>query len=141
MVSLLARVGEWTLTEERQSGNEDPEQQRDPAEPGDRAQVDAPLLAGLVDDAQDAGEAPDGRRQDEDDAEREQEAPQDLRVVMQRLPHRTETTSSRRAGRLPEAPLAVPTSRVRGFCSRARLPLPADALESNRLRPSDYFVP
>jgi hypothetical protein len=51
--------------------------------------VDAPLLAGLVDDAEDAGEATDRRRQDEDDAEREEEAPQDFRVVTQRLPHAT----------------------------------------------------
>jgi hypothetical protein len=43
--------------------------------------VQAAALAGLVDEPEDAPDPPYARRQDEHDGEREQEAPDDLRVV------------------------------------------------------------
>ena len=73
--------------QEGERRHEDAEQERDPAQAGDRPDVQAPPLTRLVDDAEDAREAPDRRRQNEDDAERDQEAPEDFRVVSKGLPH------------------------------------------------------
>ena len=49
--------------EERERRDEDPEEDREPAEPRDRAPVDPRARPG-VDDAEQAGHAADGRRQD-----------------------------------------------------------------------------
>ena len=58
-----------------------------PAEPRDRAQVDAALLVRLVDDAEDAGDPADRGREDEHDCERDEEAPQHVLVGHEVVPH------------------------------------------------------
>ena len=47
-------------------------------------------FVGVVDDPENPREAPDRGRQDDDDDQREQEAPENLRIVTQRLPHSLE---------------------------------------------------
>jgi hypothetical protein len=50
--------------------------------------VHAAALSRLVDDAEHAGNPADRRREDEDDPERGQEAPQDVEVVAEGVQHR-----------------------------------------------------
>src|SRR5437667_11055017 len=70
--------------------------------------MQAPPLSRLVDDAEDPREAADGRSQDEDDAEREQEAPDDFRVVTKVLPHQNSILIRRRLRRRPQEARALP---------------------------------
>ena len=75
------------LAVEREEGerrDEDAEEDREPAEPRDRTLVEAARV-GLVDDAEQARHAADGRGQQDDDAEGDQRAPDDLGVVAQVL--------------------------------------------------------
>ena len=72
--------------EERERRDEDPEEDREPAEPRDRPLVEAPRV-GLVDDAEQAGHPADRRREQDDDAERDQRAPEDLGVRAQVFEH------------------------------------------------------
>ena len=58
--------------------DEDPEEDRESAEPRHGAEVHAPRLAQLVDDTEDARDAADGQGQDDDDQEYDQEAPEDV---------------------------------------------------------------
>jgi hypothetical protein len=67
--------------EKRERGDEDPEEQREAAEPRHRAGVGAAAVAGAVDDAEHAGHAADGRRQEHDDHEGDDEAVDDLGVL------------------------------------------------------------
>jgi len=49
--------------------------------------VDAPPLERLVDDAEDAGDAPDRRGEQEHDAERDEEPPEHVQVVLEGRQH------------------------------------------------------
>ena len=64
-----------------------PEEDCEPAEPRHGPQVHPPRLARLVDDAEDAGDAADRRRQDDDDGERDEEAPEDVLGCDERVKH------------------------------------------------------
>ena len=60
------------------AGTKIPSRSAMPAEAGDRPDVHAPPLTRLVDDAEDAREAPDRGRQDEDDARARAGSPRGL---------------------------------------------------------------
>ena len=72
--------------QERQRRHEDPEEERDPAEPRHRPAVEPPRRR-LVDDAEEPGHPPDGGRQENHDSERDSGTPEHLEVVGERLPH------------------------------------------------------
>ena len=65
--------------EERQRRHEDPEEEREPAEPRDRVDVQPPALR-PVDDAEEPGHAPHRRRQQDHDHERDGRAVENLGV-------------------------------------------------------------
>ena len=74
--------------EERERRHEDPEEDREAAEPRDRALVDV-AAAGLGDDAEEARHATDGRCQEHDHDEGDQGAPENLGVRAELFEHAT----------------------------------------------------
>jgi hypothetical protein len=73
--------------EERERGDEDGEEEREPSEAWDRLQVDSPALDRLVHDPEHARHPADRRCEHEDDGQRDQEAPDDVQVVPERVEH------------------------------------------------------
>ena len=84
--------------DERERRDDDPEEEREPAELRDDPLVDA-SLARAVDDAEVARDVADDGRQQHDDEEREAGAVEDLRVRAKLVEH-VRATSSRTGGRL-----------------------------------------
>src|SRR5262249_49548246 len=79
--------------EERESGYEDAEEERQAAESGHSAVVE-PAALGLVDHTEEPGHAADGRRQQHHDRGGEQRAPDDLEIVGERFKHQWSTSAS-----------------------------------------------
>ena len=107
--------------EERERRYEDPEEDRDAAEPGDRVEVQ-PATLGPVDDAEQPRHPADrGREQDHDQA-REPGAVENLGMVAERVHQSTNLTSSRTAGRLrhPGPARCTPSRSARGRSPRRR---------------------
>ena len=65
--------------EEGEGRDEDPQEDREAAEPGDRPPVETTLIR-VVDDAEQARHSADRRRQEDNDQEGDRSAVQDLRV-------------------------------------------------------------
>ena len=72
--------------EKRKRRDEDPEEEREAAEPGHRAAVEPPALR-PVDGAEQPGHPTDRRGQQDDDGRSEQRTPDDLQVIGERVQH------------------------------------------------------
>ena len=91
--------------EERERRDEDPEEERESAEPRHGLPVQ-PARLGPVDCAEPPGHAPDRGREHEDDPERDERSPDDLEMVAERLEHQRATSARtnrvRRSRKIPK---------------------------------------
>src|SRR5262249_51997815 len=72
--------------QKRERRDEDAEEDREPAQPRDRAAVESPPV-GLVDHTEQASHAAHGRRQENDDHERDRRSVEHLWVIPEALEH------------------------------------------------------
>ena len=111
-------VGE---VEEGERRDDDPEEDREPAEPRDRPPVETALV-GPVDDAEQPRHAADRGRQQDDDAEGDQGPVQDLRCRPQVVPHLSASDGGDPAslGREMQARLGRRERAYQKICTRLR---------------------